>query len=84
MPVRPHASAQPEHESEAILAHGKEKQDDQRCIESFCGEKDGNRELRPEERAADSLVEDIFQTDGKQKDGKQKFEIECSHKTEEE
>ena len=70
MPVRPHAAAQPEDEARTVLEQGEEEQDDQGSIESFCNEEDRSRELRPEERAADSLVEDIFQTDGKQKGGK--------------
>jgi hypothetical protein len=70
MPVRPHPAGQPEEEARTVLEQGEEEQNDQRGIESFSREKDRDRQFRPEERAAESLIKDILLTDSKEDGGK--------------
>jgi hypothetical protein len=70
MPGRPHPAGQPEDEARTVLEQGEEEQDDQRGIESLSHEKDRDRQFRPEERAAESLIKDILLTDSKEDGGK--------------
>ena len=68
MAVDPREPAQSEQKSGGIFDQGKEEKDHERGIEGLCGEEDGQREIRAEERAADQLVEEVFQADSQQED----------------